>query len=79
MILAQFKDVLENQGVTQIATKGETFDPNIHDAIESVESDEAAPGTIVEECMRGYKIGERTIRPARVKVAKKKEQINKEK
>lgn len=72
MILTQFKDALANQGVIPIVTKGESFDPHLHEAIEMIETDEAPEGTIMEECMRGYKMGERTLRPARVKVAKSK-------
>lgn len=73
MILAQFKDVLAQNGVTAVVSLGAPFDPHLHEAIEMVESADQAPGTIVEECVRGYKMGERTIRPARVKVAQAKE------
>lgn len=73
MILAQFKDVLAQNGVTPVASLGAPFDPHLHEAIEMVESADQKPGTITEECVRGYKMGERTIRPARVKVAKAKE------
>lgn len=70
MILSQFKDVLTNQGVTPVATEGKTFDPHAHEAVEIVETADKPPGTIIEEYVRGYKMGDRTIRPARVKVAK---------
>lgn len=71
MILSQFKDVLTNNGVQPMISKGAHFDPHCHEAVEMIETDEEDPGTIVEECVRGYKMGDRTIRPARVKVAKK--------
>jgi molecular chaperone GrpE len=71
MILTQFKDVLAQNGVTPIEAKGRSFDPLVHDALETVEADGVQDGTIVEECSRGYKMGERVIRPSRVKVAKK--------
>lgn len=77
MILVQFKDVLTNQGVTPVEAIGTAFDPHVHEAVESVETSESAPGTVIEECVRGYKIGDRTIRPARVKVAKAKVSENK--
>lgn len=70
MILAQFKDVLTNNGVTPIHSKGKLFDPNIEEAVETVETDAFLPETVVEEFIRGYKMGDRVIRPARVKVAK---------
>jgi len=73
MILTQFKDVLVAHGVTAVEAHGESFDPHIHEAIEMEETEHHEPGTIVEEFTRGYKLGNRTIRPARVKVAKKKQ------
>lgn len=66
MILNQFKDVLANNGVKAFESEGMSFDPYIHDAIEIVEGKE--PGIIIKEYMKGYKMGERVIRPARVKV-----------
>lgn len=70
MILGQFKDVLSNNGVAPFESKGRPFDPHRHEAVEMIETDEAAPGTIVDETIRGYEMGGRTIRPARVTVAK---------
>lgn len=70
MILTQFKDVLSNNGVTPYTSKGKPFDPHLHEAVESVATTDFAPGTVVEENLKGYTMGERTIRPARVKVAK---------
>lgn len=70
MILNQFKDVLTNNGVQPLVSKGTHFDPHSHEAVEMIETDEYEPGIIVEECVRGYKLGDKTIRPARVKVAK---------
>jgi molecular chaperone GrpE len=70
MILSQFKDVLSNNGVFHFESQGKTFDPHYHEAIEVIHTDDHPAGTIVEETRRGYKMGDRTIRPARVKVAK---------
>ncbi len=70
MILTQFKDVLTNNGVIPFESQGMKFDPHAHEAVEIVETTTQPPGTIMEEYVRGYKIGDRTIRPARVKVAK---------
>lgn len=71
MVLSQFKDVLASHGVTPLVATGTPFDPHQHEAVEAVESDTHAPGTIIEEYVKGYKMGQKTIRPARVKVAKK--------
>ncbi|WP_408633521.1 MULTISPECIES: nucleotide exchange factor GrpE [Parachlamydia] len=70
MILNQFKDVLANNGVIPMTSVGTPFDPHFHEAIEMVETNEFAPGTVVEENLKGYKMGDKVIRPARVKVAK---------
>lgn len=70
MILAQFKDVLASNGVVAVDSQGKTFDPHTHEAIEVVETEDYPPGMIVEESVRGYKMGDRVIRPARVKVSK---------
>jgi molecular chaperone GrpE len=71
MILNQFKDVLTNNGVAPIPSQqGQAFNPHDQEAIEMIETDQCQPGMIIEECVRGYKIGDRIIRPARVKVAK---------
>jgi molecular chaperone GrpE len=70
MILNQFKEVLSSHGVSTQPTVGQDFDPHQHEAIEIVETNEHAPGTIIFEFSKGYKVGTRTIRPAKVKVAK---------
>lgn len=70
MILTQFKDVLGQHGVNSFESVGKMFDPHDHEAIEMVESDEHPPGIIIEESICGYRLGDRTIRAARVKVAK---------
>lgn len=70
MILTQFKDVLTNNGVAPFVSEGKPFDPHFHEAIESVETADSPPGIVIEESLRGYKMGDRVIRPARVKVAK---------
>ncbi|MEI8366618.1 MAG: nucleotide exchange factor GrpE [Parachlamydiaceae bacterium] len=69
MILTQFKDVLSINGVTPFESKGHSFDPHRHEAVETVATVESPPGIVIEECLRGYMMGDRTIRPARVKVS----------
>jgi molecular chaperone GrpE len=70
MILSQFKDVLSNNGVKPIVSVGKEFDPHFHEAIEMVSTSQHPPGTVVQESMRGYTIGGKPLRPARVTVAK---------
>lgn len=81
MILGQFKDVLANNGVQGFDSVGTSFDPHLHEAVETVETENHPPGRVVEESVKGYKMGERTIRPARVKVSKalSKPQVEEEK
>ncbi|MCX6994574.1 MAG: nucleotide exchange factor GrpE [Chlamydiae bacterium] len=69
MILGQLKEVLINHGVSPIDSIGKEFDPYLHEAVETLEIEEIAPGTILEEFSRGYRIGTKVLRPARVKVA----------
>jgi molecular chaperone GrpE len=70
MILSQFKEVLHNHGIVSFHSEGNTFDPEIHEAVEIVETTEHPDGTVMHEFTKGYKSATRTIRPARVKVAK---------
>ena len=70
MILSQFKEVLHNHGIVSFHSEGNTFDPQVHEAVEIVETTEYPDGTVMHEFTKGYKSATRTIRPARVKVAK---------
>jgi|688.fasta_scaffold10538_6 molecular chaperone GrpE len=70
MIANQFKDVLSNHGVITFQCEGNAFDPQRHEAVEMIETTDHKPGTIVKESLRGYKMGDKTIRPAKVTVAK---------
>ncbi len=70
MILNQFKEVLTSNGVKPINAKGQPFDPHLHEAVEMIPTNAFPPGIVVEESAKGYVIGSKTLRPARVKVAK---------
>jgi len=70
MFLSQFKDVLNQNGITPFTSKGHLFDPALHEAVDVIETTDADDGVILEELTKGYKSPTRTIRPARVKVAK---------
>lgn len=70
LIFKHLSDVLEACGVRPIDTRGAEFDPNLHEAVRQVESDAHDSNQIVEEIGRGYTMGGRLLRPARVVVAK---------
>lgn len=72
MILGQLKDVLSQHGVSPIESLDKEFDPHLHEAVEMIETSEKPAGTILTEFSRGYRIGNKVLRPARVKVAKAK-------
>lgn len=61
---------LERYGVKQIEAMGAKFDPHLHQAMFEIESADATPGTVVQVMEKGYTIGDRTLRPAMVAVAK---------
>ncbi len=73
MTIQQFFKVLEKSGLEPIQAKGQPFDPNVHEAIMQVETDEMAPNMVVEELQKGYKLHGRVIRPATVTVSKRKD------
>lgn len=72
MILQQFKQILEEKGVKEYSSLGQQFNPHLHDAVETLETNDVPEGTILEEFSKGYKVGERPIRVSKVKVAKPK-------
>jgi molecular chaperone GrpE len=67
----QLRSVLESQKVIRIVSVGQPFDPDQHEALATVESAEHEDGTVIDEIEPGYKLGDRVIRPARVRVSKK--------
>ena len=69
LIHKQMMDWLRKRGVTPIDTAGKDFDPNVHQAVVREETAERRDGEILQELQRGYKLGERLLRPAMVKVA----------
>lgn len=72
LIYKQLTGVLEALGVKPITAVGAPFDPHIHEAVVSESTDEYEPDTVMQEIIRGYRLGEKLIRPALVKVAVKK-------
>ncbi len=69
-IKEQLEEFLKKEGLEEISSVGEEFDPNFHEAIEMVETEKGESGQIIEEIERGYKINNIIIRPAKVKVIK---------
>ena len=69
LVLKQLKDVLKSKGVEEIETVGNTFDPELHEAVSSIQDDEKGEKEIVQEYRKGYKIGNRVIRHSMVVVA----------
>jgi molecular chaperone GrpE len=63
-------EILRKRGVTPIEALGADFDPNVHEAVSHEESAQHREGEVMEELQRGYKVGDRLLRPAMVKVAK---------
>ena len=70
MTVRALLDFLRAQGVTPLSSVGQAFDPARHEAVDHVASDAHPPNTVIDEFHRGYQIGERILRPARVSVAK---------
>ncbi len=69
LVLKQFKDVLESNGVKEIESVGQTFNPELHEAITSVQDDNLGVQEIKEEYRKGYMIGDKVIRHSLVVVA----------
>lgn len=70
MVLRSLLDLLKTQGVTPIVSMGQPFDPARHEAVDHVPSDQHAPNTVIQEFHRGYQVGDRILRTARVSVSK---------
>jgi len=69
LVLKQFKDVLASKGVEEIRAVGETFDPELHEAVSSIQVENLGEKEIAQEYRKGYKIGTRVIRHSMVVVA----------
>ncbi|MGC8873331.1 MAG: nucleotide exchange factor GrpE [Chloroflexia bacterium] len=61
-----FRRFLEREGIEEISSEGETFDPEIHEAVGVVEGEEGESGKVVQEVRKGYRYRGRLLRPARV-------------
>ncbi|MGH9524487.1 MAG: nucleotide exchange factor GrpE [Terriglobales bacterium] len=70
LINRQFHDALLKLGLQPIEAKGQTFDPNLHQAVQVVDTDEFEDHQVIDELQRGYKLKDRLLRPAMVRVAR---------
>jgi molecular chaperone GrpE len=71
LVQRKLNSALEQSGVTPIVVKpGDTFDPNLHEAVTHEDSDQVASEQIISEVQRGYKLGDRVLRPTMVRVAR---------
>jgi molecular chaperone GrpE len=68
LVEQSLRKALEKEGLVEIETAG-AFDPHVHDALLMRPSDESEPGSVLEVVQRGYRLGDRVVRPARVIVA----------
>lgn len=69
MVYRQLADALKNEGLEVIESVGQSFDPHFHQAVIQVETDEFESNQVVEELQKGYKLRDRVLRPAMVKVS----------
>jgi molecular chaperone GrpE len=70
LIDKQFHDVLAKLGVEPVPAEGAAFDPNVHQAIQMVDTNEAEDNHVIDELQRGYRLKDRLLRPAMVRVAR---------
>lgn len=69
LIYKQLNGVLTSFGVEPVAAVGERFDPHVHEAVVTEQTDDYEPDTVMQELVRGYRLGDMLLRPAAVKVA----------
>ncbi len=70
-VLEQMEAVLERQGISRVGAVGDPFDPELHEAVGVVETDQAPDRTVVDLARSGWRIGDRVLRPAEVIVSKR--------
>ena len=70
LIYRKFLTILECEGITRMDTEGMFFDPTLHEAVTSEEDERFESGKIIEVLQQGYQLGDRVLRPAKVRVAK---------
>jgi molecular chaperone GrpE len=76
LIVKQMEEILQKMQVSAVPTVGEAFDPRVHEALGTVDRDDVPDQHVAEEVRRGYKLRERLIRPALVRVAHNTKQVD---
>lgn len=71
MTARSFREALAKEGAIPIVAVGQPFDPKLHEAVMTVESDEHEDGTVILEFQKGFRLGDRVVRPSMVQVTKK--------
>lgn len=69
MVRDEFLSALKKHGIEPVPAVGVPFDPSMHDALQQIDSPDHAPGVVIREFEKGYKLGDRLMRPARVIIA----------
>ena len=69
MVIRQLGETLSRHGMTPIAALGEPFDPNLHEAVQQMPSEDQPPMTVLQELERGYTLHDRVVRPSKVIVS----------
>jgi molecular chaperone GrpE len=69
-IATSVQNALTNAGVEPIVSVGERFDPELHEAVDTAEADDEMDGKVISEYSRGFRMGDRLLRPARVQVGR---------
>ena len=69
LVLRQFMDALQKMGLEEIPAENQPFDPNVHNAVMREDADGVEPDTVTAVFQKGYKLGDRVLRPSMVKVA----------
>ncbi|HKU76098.1 MAG TPA: nucleotide exchange factor GrpE [Pyrinomonadaceae bacterium] len=77
-IASSIQSALTNAGVEPISSVGEQFDPELHEAVDTEETDWEMDGKVIAEYSRGFRMGDRLLRPARVKVGRARAQAKQE-
>ncbi len=72
LVNQQLNDVISNMGINAIAAVGQPFDPHFHEAVETVDTDEFPPETVVSEILKGYRVDDKVIRASMVTVSAQK-------
>lgn len=71
LVSQQLKSILKESGLEEIHAEGEPFDPNLHEAVSQMETDEVEEGHVSQQIRKGYRLRDRLVRPSSVIVAKK--------